>query len=107
MSDQSMVALATVATAVSAIIGGVTSVLIERIRAGKRADETEARLAEQIEGVRRLAAPTGNGFASMVTEALEQLTRSDAVKMATLGDLSKQIAHLDKRMWDHIERHHP
>ena len=105
VSEQSMVALATVATAISAIIGGVTSVLIERIRAGKRADETEARLAEQIEGVRKLAAPTGNGFAKKVTEALEQLTRSEAVNMATLGDLSEQIARLDKRMWDHIERH--
>jgi len=106
VSDQSMVALATVATAISAIIGGVTSVLIERIRAGKRADETEARLAEQIEGVRKLAAPTGNGFAAKVTEALEQLTRSDAVKMATLGDLSEQIARLDSRVWDHV-KHHP
>ena len=103
MSDQSMVALATVATAISAIIGGVTSVLIERIRAGKRADETDAKIEE----VRRLAAPTGNGFAAKVTDALEQLTRSDAVKMATLGDLSEQIARLDKRMWDHVERHHP
>lgn len=104
MSDQSMVALATVATAVSAIIGGVTSVLIERIRAGKRADETEA-LLDAIEEQWAGLELTGNGFAAKVTEALEQLTRSDAVKMATLGDLSKQIAHLDKRMWDHIERH--
>ena len=103
MSDQSMVALATVATAVSAIIGGVTSVLIERIRAGKRADETDAKIEE----VRRLAAPTGNGFAKKVTETLEELVRSDESKLATLGDLSEQIARLDKRMWDHVERHHP
>ena len=103
MSDQSMVALATVATAVSAIIGGVTSVLIERIRAGKRADETDAKIEE----VRRLAAPTGNGFAKKVTETLEKLVRSDESKLATLGDLSEQIARLDKRMWDHVERHHP
>lgn len=105
VSEQSMVALATVATAISAIIGGVTSVLIERIRAGKRADETEARLAEQIEGVRKLAAPTGNGFAAKVTETLEKLVRSDESQLATLGHLSEQIARLDKRMWDHIERH--
>ena len=103
MSDQSMVALATVATAISAIIGGVTSVLIERIRAGKRADETDAKIEE----VRRLAAPTGNGFANKVTETLERLVRSDESKLATLGDLSEQIARLDKRMWDHVERHHP
>lgn len=103
MSDQSMVALATVATAISAIIGGVTSVLIERIRAGKRADETDAKIEE----VRRLAAPTGNGFAPKVTETLERLVRSDESKLATLGDLSEQIARLDKRMWDHVERHHP
>ena len=100
-----MVALATVATAISAIIGGVTSVLIERIRAGKRADEIEARLAEQIEGVRELAAPTGNGFAKKVTGTLEKLVRSDESQLATLGHLSEQIARLDKRMWDHIERH--
>ena len=81
MSDQFMVALATVVTAISAIIGGVTSVLIERIRAGKRADK--------------------------VTETLEKLVRSDESKLATLGDLSEQIARLDKRMWDHVERHHP
>ncbi len=98
-----MVALATVATAISAIIGGVTSVLIERIRAGKRADETDAKIEE----VRRLAAPTGNGFANKVTETLERLVRSDESKLATLGDLSEQIARLDKRMWDHVERHHP
>ena len=103
VSDQSMVALATVATAISAIIGGVTSVLIERIRAGKRADETDAKIEE----VRRLAAPTGNGFAKKVTETLEKLVRSDESKLATLGDLSEQIARLDKRMWDHVERHHP
>lgn len=103
MSDQSMVALATVATAISAIIGGVTSVLIERIRAGKRADETDAKIEE----VRRLAAPTGNGFVEKVTETLEKLVRSDESKLATLGDLSEQIARLDKRMWDHVERHHP
>ena len=103
MSEQSMVALATVATAVSAIIGGVTSVLIERIRAGKRADETDAKIEE----VRRLAAPTGNGFAKKVTETLEKLVRSDESKLATLSDLSEQIARLDKRMWDHVERHHP
>ena len=102
-----MVALATVATAISAIIGGVTSVLIERIRAGKRADETDAKLAAKIEEVRRLAAPTGNGFAKKVTETLEKLVRSDESKLATLGDLSEQIARLDKRMWDHVERHHP
>ena len=102
MSDQSMVALATVATAVSAIIGGVTSVLIERIRAGKRADETDAKIEE----VRRLAAPTGNGFAKKVTETLEKLVRSDESKLATLGDLSEQIARLDSRVWDHV-KHHP
>ena len=55
--------------------------------------------------MRKLAEPTGNGFAKKVTEALEQLTRSEAVNMATLGDLSEQIARLDNRMWDHIERH--
>lgn len=102
MSDQSMVALATVATAVSAIIGGVTSVLIERIRAGKRADETDAKIEE----VRRWQAEH-NGFAKKVTETLEKLVRSDESKLATLGDLSEQIARLDKRMWDHVERHHP
>lgn len=102
MSDQSMVALATVATAISAIIGGVTSVLIERIRAGKRADETDAKIEE----VRRLAAPTGNGFAEKVTETLERLVRSDESKLATLGDLSEQIARLDSRVWDHV-KHHP
>ena len=105
VSEQSMVALATVATAISAIIGGVTSVLIERIRAGKHADEIEARLAEQIEGVRELAAPTGNGFAKKVTETLEKLVRSEESNLATLGHLSEQIARLDERMWDHIERH--
>ncbi len=97
-----MVALATVATAISAIIGGVTSVLIERIRAGKRADETDAKIEE----VRRLAAPTGNGFAEKVTETLERLVRSDESKLATLGDLSEQIARLDSRVWDHV-KHHP
>lgn len=97
--------LVAVAAALAAIIGSITSVAVERIRSSSRVDRLETTLTAKVEEVRRLSAPTGNGFARRVTGLLDELTADHKQTLATLGDLSSQVARLDKRIWDHIERH--
>lgn len=84
-------ALAAVAVAMIGLLGGI---IVERIRRGPADD----RLARQVEEVRRLSAPTGNGFAEDVQTKLLDV-------LGTLGDLSEQIARMDSRLWNHLEDH--
>lgn len=82
------IALSTVA---AAVIGGAVSVAVERLRANTRLDRAAADIAEQVAEVKRLATPTGNGFADDVR--------------GQLRDLSQQMTRLEQRIWDHVDRH--
>lgn len=97
--------------AASAGIGAVSAVVLERIRANKKLDAATTELSDQIEEVRRLTRPTGNGFANEVKTALHDLRRTSEVTVATLGDVSRQVATLDARLWqianDRPDRPHP
>lgn len=79
----------------AAVVGAVSAVVLERVRAKKRMDE----LGEQIEEVRRLSQPTGNGFAEHVTHQLGTV-------LATIEDVSRQVSILDTRFYEHIRTHH-
>jgi hypothetical protein len=92
-------AWAALGAVVSAGIGAVSAVVLERIRANRKLDIATAELSTQIEEVRRLARPTGNGFADEVRSALGDLRRTSEVTVAALGDVSRQVATLDARIW--------
>ena len=77
-----------------AVIGGLVAVAVERIRRGPADD----RLSLQVEQVRKNLSADRNGFAAEVTTKLDET-------IATLGDLSEQIARMDSRLWNHLEDH--
>jgi hypothetical protein len=101
-------AWAALAVMVSALIGSVSSVILERIRANKHLDSVvedrrahltkiEDTLTAQIEEVRKLAKPTGNGFA-------DEMRRGLADNAAALSALSERVAMMDSRIWEIVSR---
>ena len=103
LSDLPGEAWLAVGAVLAAVVGGSVTMIVERFKAAQRF----AQLVAQVEEVRRLSAPTGNGFATEVRAALTDLKKATGTNAAVLGDVSAQIAALDKRMWDHVSQHGP
>jgi hypothetical protein len=73
-------------TAGAGIVATVGGVIIERLRATHKI----IGLGEQI---------------ATLAAAVEDIRRTTAASAASIGDLSRQVAAVDTRIWSHIEHH--
>lgn len=73
-------------TAGAGIVATVGAVIIERLRATRKV----VNLGERI---------------TALTAAVEDVRRTTAASVASIGDVSRQVAAVDARIWQHVEHH--
>lgn len=86
-------AWAVVATGITTLGGTVTAITIAHLKTRRKVDQVSG----DVEHVRELAEPTGNGFARRVTEALAELQRGQARierRQETDGVVARKAAEL-------------
>ena len=87
-------AWAVVGVAITSVSGTIAAVWVAHVKAAKQTRDVE----KQVEHVRELAAPTGNGYADKTTSSLDRIERA-------LHDLSERHVRTNAWLVEHLSDH--